>query len=246
MIIKAIIFDAYGTLYDVQSVIAEADAAFPGYGSVISQIWRLKQLEYSWLQSLIGRYVDFRVVTRQSLAFTLGVLGLQGAADHLDRLVGCYDRLDLYADARSALDQLSDYRLGILSNGSASMLQALVGKDRLDAVFEAVISVDEAEAYKPDPRCYRLVTQRLGLAADNILFVTANGFDICGAKNFGFAVAHIQRVDKVVLSQELRDPAAIGPSAMFKALRSQVEHFGHPPDLVVPSLGDLPARLAAF
>src|SRR3954452_18794346 len=98
MSIKAVVFDAYGTLFDIQSVAEVTEEAFPGYGELITQIWRIKQLEYSWLRSLMRRYQDFSVVTREALAFTLRCLGLQGDADAVDRIVEKYLHLDLYPD----------------------------------------------------------------------------------------------------------------------------------------------------
>ena len=103
MTIKAVVFDAYGTLYDVQSVAAVTEEAFPGYGEIITQIWRIKQLEYSWLRSLMRRYEDFSVMTRESLVYTLRVLGLQYDGAVFERIMEKYLHLDLYPDAMAAL-----------------------------------------------------------------------------------------------------------------------------------------------
>jgi 2-haloacid dehalogenase len=124
--IKAVVFDAYGTLYDIQSVAAVTEQAFPGYGDIITQIWRIKQLEYTWLRSLMRRYEDFSVVTRESLAYTLRALGLTSDAAAFDRIMEKYLHLDLYPDARTALAALKGRKLAILSNGSSDMLSALV------------------------------------------------------------------------------------------------------------------------
>src|ERR1700733_13149490 len=126
MAIKAFVFDAYGTLYDVQSVGAATEAAFPGHGDYITQVWRLKQLEYTWLRSLMRRYEDFRTVTRDSLGYTLGTIGLTADAALLDRIVDAYNRLAPYPEAADALLSLGGFRLAILSNGSPDMLDALV------------------------------------------------------------------------------------------------------------------------
>src|SRR5919204_5455880 len=115
MNIKAVVFDAYGTLYDVQSVADVTEDAFPGYGEIITQIWRIKQLEYSWLRSLMRRYQDFSVVTRDSLAYTLRILGLQYDEATFARLMDKYHHLDLYPDALAALQSLKDRKLAILS-----------------------------------------------------------------------------------------------------------------------------------
>ena len=237
--IKAVVFDAYGTLYDVQSVAAATEAAFPGHGDVITQIWRLKQLEYSWLRSLMGRYEDFGVVTRESLRYALETLGLTTEPAVFERVVGAYETLTPYSDAAAALSSLGAYRLAILSNGSPSMLDALVRHSRFDRYLEAVISVDAARAYKPDPRAYALVGPRLGVAPSEVAFVTGNGFDTAGAAGFGFRVVRVERVPAAALRAELRGGAAIGPAGMFRALRMRPEAIGFGPDAVVGTLGEL-------
>ena len=241
MTIQAIVFDAYGTLYDVQSVAKAIEAAFPSHGDTITQLWRLKQLEYTWLRSLMHRYQDFRAVTRDSLTYTLDSIGLSVDLDLIERIVDSYNALSPYPEAKEALTQLARYRLAILSNGSPEMLDALVRDTGLDQHLEAVISVDANQAYKPDPRAYELVQERLGVRPEAVLFVSSNGFDIAGACAFGFKVARIERVTQTALRQELGSGAPIGPAAMFRALRSQTERLGFVPDAVVPSLLDLPA-----
>src|SRR5437660_6624214 len=104
--IKAVVFDAYGTLYDVQSVGDVTEEALPGYGEIITQIWRIKQLEYSWLRSLMRRYQDFSVITRESLAYTLRVLGLEYDSDLFERIVGKYLELELYPDVMPTLSAM--------------------------------------------------------------------------------------------------------------------------------------------
>ncbi|MEJ1976144.1 MAG: haloacid dehalogenase type II [Acetobacteraceae bacterium] len=244
MTIKAIVFDAYGTLYDVQSVVRVTDAAFPGHGDFITQVWRMKQLEYTWLRSMMGRYEDFWTITKDALAYTIGLLGLEADAGLFDRIAETYNTLDPYPDAKPALQSLSGYRLAILSNGSPDMLRALVHNTGLDHLLEATISVDAKKAFKPDPRAYALVEERLGLRPEQVLFVSSNGFDISGAKSFGFKVARIERVTRAALRDTLTDAATIGPLSMFKALRTQVEAIGPQPDFVLGALSDLP-KLAA-
>src|SRR3954464_3686062 len=124
--INAVVFDAYGTLYDVQSVAAITEEALPGYGDIITQIWRIKQLEYSWLRSMMRRYEDFSVVTRDSLVYTLRILGLKHDDVVLERIMEKYLPLDLYPDAATALAAMRGRKLAILSNGSPAMLDALV------------------------------------------------------------------------------------------------------------------------
>lgn len=241
MTIKAIIFDAYGTLYDVQSVARATEAAFPGHGDYITQAWRLKQLEYSWLRSMMGRYENFRTTTRDSLRYTLDTIGLQAEPGTFDAIIEAYNTLDPYPEAKQALDQLSGHQRGILSNGSPDMLDALVRHSGLNAHLPTVISVDAAKAYKPDPRAYQLVQIRLGVRAEEVMFVSSNGFDVAGAKSFGFTVARIERVTPAALRDELSSDTPIGPGAMYRALRTQTETLGYAPDAVVDSLLALPA-----
>jgi 2-haloacid dehalogenase len=246
MTVKAIVFDAYGTLYDVQSVASVTDAAFPGHGEYITQVWRLKQLEYTWLRSLMGRYEDFRFVTGESLRYTLGTLGLTADQALFDRIVEAYNTLTPYPEAAEALAGLKAYRLAILSNGSPDMLDALVRNSGLDRSLDAVISVDAKRAYKPDPRAYELVQERLDVQPSEVVFVSSNGFDVAGAKSFGFKVARIERVTPAALRQELTSGASIGPAAMFRAQRMQIEALGFTPDAVVSSLLALPGVISTF
>ena len=165
MTIKAVVFDAYGTLYDIQSVAAVTEQAFPGYGEIITQIWRIKQLEYTWLRSLMRRYEDFSVVTRQSLIYTLRILGLKHDDDVLERIMEKYLHLDLYPDASAALARMRGCKLAILSNGSPEMLNALVRNSGLDRVLDATISIDSQEIFKPAPDAYSLIEATLGVRA---------------------------------------------------------------------------------
>jgi 2-haloacid dehalogenase len=245
MPIKAVVFDAYGTLFDVQSVAGVTDAAFPGHGETITQLWRLKQLEYTWLRGLMGRYEDFWSVTRASLDFTLRTLGLAASPELIARIAEAYDALALYPEALAALEGLAPVRLAIFSNGSPAMLRNLTRNAGIDRLLESVISVDEIGTYKPDPRGYRLVEQRLGLGRDEILFVSSNGFDIAGAKAYGLTVARIERVTQEALRQELAGGAAIGPKALFKALRMQPEQLGAEADLTISALTELLPYVAA-
>ncbi len=238
--IKAIVFDAYGTLYDVQSVARATEAAFPGHGDTITQIWRLKQLEYSWLRSLMDRYADFLTVTRESLRYTLDTLGLTAEPAQFDALVDAYNTLSPYPEAMEALAALKGHRLAILSNGSPSMLDALVRNTGLDRLLEAVISVDAARAYKPDPRAYAVVQQRLGVAPEDVAFVTSNGFDTAGARSFGFKVVRVERITLAALRHTLTGGAPVGPAAMFQALRMRTEALEYKPNATADSLLALP------
>src|SRR6201994_3074479 len=185
MPIKAVVFDAYGTLYDIQSVATVTEQAFPGYGEIITQVWRIKQLEYTWLRSLMRRYEDFAVVTRDSLTYTLQILGLKAEPDVFYRIMDKYLHLDLYPDAAAALAALKGRKLAILSNGRSDMLNALVKNSGLDRVLDATISVDRKKIFKPAPEAYMLIEEVLGVRPGEVLFVSSNPWDACGAKSFG-------------------------------------------------------------
>ena len=191
--LKAVVFDAYGTLFDVHSVAALAESLFPGHGVALSQLWRAKQLEYTWLRSLMGTYVDFGAITEAALAYAGGALDLPLDGGKKTRLMAAYDNLALFPDARPALAALAGRKLAILSNGSPAMLRPLVEHAQLAATLNAVISVDEIKLYKPDPRVYQLAVDRLDVAKDEIAFVSSNYWDAAGARNFGFRVFWINR-----------------------------------------------------
>ncbi|HET6607305.1 MAG TPA: haloacid dehalogenase type II [Rhodopila sp.] len=240
MAIKAFVFDAYGTLYDTHSVEAATEAAFPGHGAYITQVWRQKQLEYSWLRTLMNQWQDFRTATRDSLLYTIGTLGLSVDDAALDRIVSAYDHLTPYPEAQAALQALNGYRRAILSNGAQSALDALVKNSPLNGLLDAVISVDPKRVFKPHPHAYRLIEERLGVTPDEVVFVSSNGFDIAGATSFGLRVVRIERVTPEALQAELTSGAPIGPAAMYKALRTQEERLGFKPAAVVRALTDLP------
>jgi 2-haloacid dehalogenase len=242
--IKAVVFDAYGTLFDIQSVAAVTEEAFPGRGEIITQIWRLKQLEYTWLRSLMGRYEDFSVVTRDSLVYTLRTLGLSCDADVFARIMDKYLHLDLYNDARQALAALKDYKLAIFSNGSIGMLTALVRNSGLDRILAATISIDSQRIFKPSPEAYALVETHLGIAPADVLFVSSNPWDAAGAKSFGFTTAWIQRVPAAAMAEALTKGDPVSPLTMFKALRMQMDELGVVPDYRVHGLSALAGLLS--
>jgi 2-haloacid dehalogenase len=243
--VKAIVFDAYGTLFDTHSVRDELETAFPGRGDYLTQIWRLKQLEYSWLRALSGDYKHFGKVTRDALRYSLSTLGISTAPEQIERLASTYDSLRLFPDALPALDSLSGLRLSIFSNGSPGMLASLLGNAAIVDRFEEIISVDEARTFKPNPRTYRLACTRLNLAPEEILLVSSNGFDIHGGAHFGLRTARVERMSAENLEIQLSGQA-IGPTEMFSALRSQLEHLSSEPDVSVPTLLDLRGTLEAL
>src|SRR5690242_2235783 len=231
MTVQALVFDAYGTLYDVRSVLAKAEALCPGKGEVVTQIWRLKQLEYAWLRSLMQEYEDFWEVTGAALDFALRAAGVEPNDAIREPLMDYYLHLDPYPEAQGALAALAGHKLAILSNGSPKMLQELVRNSGLDRWIEPVISVDGVRAYKPHPSCYALVEPALGVPKEEVLFVSSNSFDVAGAKAFGFAVAWIRR------------GGGGARATTFGMLRGRAEELGHAPDHTVSALTDLPELL---
>ena len=243
MRIKAVVFDAYGTLYDIQSVAAVTEQAFPGYGEIITQIWRIKQLEYTWLRSLMRRYEDFSAVTRESLAYTLKVLGLKNDADVFERIMEKYLHLDLYPDAAATLAAMPGRKLAILSNGSPAMLDALVRNSGL--TLDATISVDAQKIFKPSPDAYALIQSTLGVKPADVLFVSSNPWDACGAKAFGLKVAWIERVTPEAMALACIGNDVVPPLTMFKAIRTQMDELGLEPDYRIRALAELPGLVAA-
>lgn len=246
MTIKAIVFDAYGTLYDIQSVAAVTEAAFPGHGEMITQIWRIKQLEYTWLRSLMRRYEDFSIITRDSLAYTLRVLGLRYDEGAFERIMEKYLHLDMYPDANAALAAMKDRKLAILSNGSTDMLAALVRNSGLDHVLDATISIDTKRIFKPSPEAYSLIEDRLGMRPAEVLFVSSNPWDACGAKAFGLNVAWIERVTPEAMALACVKNDLVPPLTMFKAIRTQMDELGLQPDIRIKALSELPGLLKSF
>jgi 2-haloacid dehalogenase len=242
--IEAVVFDAYGTLYDVQSVAEITEEAFPGYGEMITQIWRIKQLEYSWLRSMMQRYRDFSVITRESLAYTLRILGLQYDDAIFERIMEKYLHLDPYPDVMPTLAALKDRKLAILSNGSPGMLNALVANSGLDRMLDATISVDAKKVFKPSPDAYSLIETTLGVKSANVLFVSSNPWDACGAKAFGLNVAWIERVTPEAMALDCVESELVAPLTMFKAIRTQMDELGVEPDHRIRALLELPKIVA--
>lgn len=219
--IAALVFDAYGTIFDVHSVVASCEELFPGHGRALSQAWRTKQLEYTWLRNSMGKHVDFDIVTRDALQVACAALSLTYSEAALATLNAAYRTLTLFADARAALQELhGKFPLAILSNGAPHMLNAVVRHSALHETFQAVLSVEEVGVFKPDPRVYQLAVARLGIPRETIGFVSSNGWDAAGAKAFGFRTFWINR--------------ASAPQ----------ERFDAPPDYMLKSLAELPALLA--
>lgn len=215
----ALVFDAYGTLFDVHSVTATAESIWPGEGAALSRQWRAKQLEYTWLRSLMGRYEDFARVTADALDYACAALNLPLAAAQRTRLLEAYLRLATFPEVAAALGRLRGTRLAILSNGSPAMLEPVVVSAGLNGLITDVLSVDAVGIFKPDPRVYRVAVDRLGVPAQAIGFVSSNCWDAIGAKAFGFRTFWVNRSG------------------------APVDRMGLEPDHVLASLADLPALL---
>jgi 2-haloacid dehalogenase len=191
--IQALVFDAYGTLFDVQSVISTVNQKFPGQGPALSARWRNRQLEYTWMRSLMGQYEDFWQVTEAALIATCNALKLPLEAAAKGLLMAKYLRLDPFPEVKEALKALPHLPLAILSNGNPKMLKAAVESAGLQGVFAHVISVDEVKIYKPARAVYQLAVKKLGVEKGRIGFVSSNYWDAVGAKNFGFQTYWINR-----------------------------------------------------
>ncbi len=240
MPIKAVTFDAYGTLYDIQSVSQVTELEFPSYGDLITQVWRLKQLEYTWLRTLMGKYRSFWEISEDSLVFTLRAIGLDYDDENIARIMDKYLHLDPYPDCLATLDALHGLPLSIMSNGNQEVLDTLVKNTGVFEKLDSVISIDTVQRFKPTASAYELFEKNVKVSPEETLFVSSNAFDACGAKNFGFNVAWIERVTQNALAAEIEASDIVGPSTMFKMLRMQMENFDMEPDYRLTSLSDLP------
>jgi 2-haloacid dehalogenase len=191
---RAYVFDAYGTLFDVHAAIARHRGAAGPDAERFSEIWRQKQLEYSWTLTLAGRYVDFWTLTERALDYTFARVPSVDRALR-SKLLDAYLRLDAFADARATLAALKARGLatGILSNGSPRMLDAAVEASGMAGLLDAVLSVDAMRMYKPRPEVYALVTDRFAMRPDQIIFVSSNRWDVMGAAAFGFRPLWVNR-----------------------------------------------------
>jgi len=219
--ITALVFDAYGTLFDVHSVISTCNEIFPDKGPMISQIWRAKQLEYSWLRSQMGRYEDFWKVTEAALVYACKSLRLECSAEARKRLMEAYLHLNPYPEVPETLRALGKYKRAILSNGAPRMLRAAVESAGLTGMFVQVLSVDAVKRFKPDPRVYALAPKRLRVPKSAIGFVSSNFWDIAGAKAFGLHAFWVNRSG------------------------APAEELGLRPDATLDSLAGLPGLLRA-
>jgi 2-haloacid dehalogenase len=219
------VFDAYGTLFDVHSAVGAHSSRLGQQADAISATWRSKQLEYTWLRSLMGRHVDFWEVTGEALDFALERHGVDiqtvmHSGLH-EALMQAYLKLMPYPEVTTTLTDLQQrgFRMAILSNGSPDMLEAAVDNAGMQGIFEAVLSVENVGVYKPDPRVYQMAVDQLTLPREHILFLSSNGWDVSGAKSFGFHTFWVNRAG------------------------APVERLGNEPDAVLDNLTVLPQML---
>src|SRR5229473_1568118 len=221
--IKALAFDAYGTLFDVFSVTSLCDQLFPGHGNALAQLWRAKQLQYSQLRSMMGRHKDFWQLTEDSLVYAVKALKLDLTADQKKRLMDAYLVLTAFPDVKPGLEALKKkgLRLAILSNGEPKMLQAAAQSAGISGLFDAIISVEDVMTFKPAPQVYGLVATRLEVAATEAGFVSSNNWDINGAGSAGLYTFWVQR-----------------------STAEPQEELGFPAKRIVHALTDLPELVA--
>ncbi len=198
--IKSFVFDAYGTLFDVFSVKEKCEELFPSKGDQISQTWRQKQLEYSYLRQMMGKYRPFSDVTQDALRYAVEDAGAKLNYSNEEQLLAAYKKLTVYDEVPQVLKDLKDegMTLAIFSNGSHDMLDPLVEHSPLAEYLDHIISADDIKQFKPTPASYTHALDSLELKREEILFMSSNGWDISGAKNFGFKTAWINRNEKPV------------------------------------------------
>jgi 2-haloacid dehalogenase len=192
--VRHAVFDAYGTLFDIHSAASRYQVRLGEQAEAVSTIWRTKQLEYTWLRSLMQCYVDFWIVTQDALDYALESKGIDDNSLRKD-LLRAYHELACYPEVPDTLSKIKQMGLGtaILSNGSPEMLEAGVSNSNLGKVIDSVISVDTIKVFKPSPKVYQLATDQLGCNPEEILFFSSNAWDVSGAATFGFQTVWINR-----------------------------------------------------
>jgi 2-haloacid dehalogenase len=193
------IFDAYGTLFDVTSatrIVANEEeySSFLNHSVKVSNSWRIKQLEYSWLRNIMHEYIDFWQITKDALDFALEENQIKNEKLR-QRLLDVYWNLSAYPEAQDVLTTLkaNNIQTGILSNGSKQMLNSAVVSANLKNYLDKIISIDGIEIYKPDPKVYQMVIDQFNCKIEEVLFISSNGWDIAGASKFGFTTLWVNR-----------------------------------------------------
>lgn len=193
--IRAVVFDAYGTLFDVHSVASLAEQLFPGKGDALSQLWRQKQLEYSWLRAMSGRYKPFWDITRDALRFAAARLALRLPPEFEVRLMNQYASLSAFPENLEALRALkaAGLPLGILSNGNREMIEVSVRSAGMNGLFDHLLSSQDVETFKTSAPIYALAPSAFGCRAREILFVSSNCWDAIGARWYGYTSFWVNR-----------------------------------------------------
>ena len=214
----AALFDVFGTLLDVYSVTRRAEEMFPGRGESLARLWRDKQIEYSRLRTLSGRYISFADVTRDALEYSLEALKLTATPGDAGVLAEEYKRLAPFADVAPALAQLHDagVRLGVLSNGDSEMLETALVTSGLHRYVDLVLSADQVRAFKTAPSVYALGPRALKLQPHQITFVSSNCWDACGAAWYGYTSFWVNRNESVLERLGVK-PHGVGTSLVDAA-----------------------------
>jgi 2-haloacid dehalogenase len=191
---RTVAFDVYGTLFDLARLTASCEEAWPGYGQTLADMWRRKQLEYSWQRSLMRRYAPFDVVTREALEYSCKALGVELNSASKRATMSAYAQLAPYADALELVDELAKggCSLAVLSNGTRAMVEPIVRR-AFGSTIATIASVDSARMYKPAPEAYEVLASTLGTPPPSIVFVTANAWDAAGASAHGMRVVWVNR-----------------------------------------------------
>jgi 2-haloacid dehalogenase len=220
--IKACVFDAYGTLFDVNSAAAQAKDELGGRWQPLADLWRAKQLQYTWLRGLMGQHASFWQVTGDALDFSLASLNIKDAALR-ERLMHLYLRLSAYPEARDTLLRLKSagMKLAILSNGEPKMLASAAQNSGIDTILDAILSVEAVQVFKPHPSVYHLAEEHFGIDAQSMCFVSSNGWDAYAAKAYGYRVLWCNRFAQVP------------------------ERIPAPPDGIIQTLDTLPSIVGA-
>ena len=191
--IKAIIFDAYGTLFDVNSAAEKCKDRIGDKWEGFSNYWRTTQLEYTWLRSMMNRHKDFWAVTEDSLAKSMDVFKIDPLMKN--QLLDLYKVLSTFPEVKDVLQKLKkkSYKLAILSNGTPALLNKLVKSNNLDNIFNDIFSVEEVKTYKPDPKVYNIPVQKYQIQKNEVVYLSANTWDVSAGGNYGFKPVWVNR-----------------------------------------------------
>ena len=191
---QAYVFDAYGTLFDFHSAVREYNHIIGDRSEELSKIWREKQIQYTWLHSMMGSYSDFWIITKEALNYAMESVGINNSKMH-SQLMNLYLKLKTFHEVNHSLNSLrrKDCKIAILSNGTHQMLNEVIKNSGLDSLIDLTISIDDIEIYKPSPLVYQLVIDKLKINKSDVCFVSANNWDGAGAKSFGFYSVWVNR-----------------------------------------------------